>query len=234
MRVGFWNVQRLGNPNPTTERSGARWGFGEATLDAWFRVGEPLEAPRPDVVVLAEVSQNGGQWAAMIQQRWGNALGYTATYVEVGDSVGGVSPCSFMVIARGHPQIISVGSLRRPMIQVIFQNKVIAATHIIANRSKSLEEIFTACAELATSHQPAILIGDMNFPFTAPLDVGGAIAQMGFVRVHPMLQATYNGRDVLDYAWPGPGITNVQAHPPEPRYAEWDFIDHAPIEYVIN
>jgi hypothetical protein len=39
---------------------------------------------------------------------------------------------------------------------------------------------------------------------------------------------------VLDYVWPGPGIAHVQANPPEPRYAEWDVIDHAPIEYVIH
>lgn len=234
-RVGYWNVERIGNPNPSNERSGDRWGFGDSFLDLWFHINEPVDAPRPDIVVLAEVSQGGGAWAAMIQQRWGNALGYSATYVPVRDSIGGVSPCSFMVIARGHPQIIPVGgSLRRPMIQVMFDHKLIAATHILANRNKSLDEIFASCADLRASGQPALLIGDMNFPFTTPLDDGGAMEAMGFARVHPDLQATYNGKDVLDYVWPGRGISHVQPNPPNPLYGEWDVIDHAPIEYVIH
>ncbi|MBZ4334463.1 hypothetical protein [Corallococcus sp. AS-1-12] len=204
----------------------------------------------PSLIFLSEVSQGGGALAEYL----GSAGGYRARYIAAGDRNDNASPCSFIVMWQEelNPEIEIVGvSQRRPMVRVRLRDLTVGGVHIIANSDKAPEEIFGDITELHTEPNPAVLIGDMNFPWTRldkaqPGDsqsLEDEIADLyDWEPVHPRLQATFGKvsetggfrTQILDYLWKSEDISRIDAMPPFPGYNQWTMIDHAPIAYRIH
>jgi hypothetical protein len=226
MIVGYWNIQRASNP------SGARWGYVDSVVTPWI-YGD-LDVPVPDLLVLSEVAQTGGQLAANLNGKFGY---HEARYVPVSDKNGNPSPCSFIVLGpRPLPQVTPVGrSPKRPAVTIDCGELVVAAVHLIAsNRERALDEAFTFCAENAERDgQRTLVIGDMNYDFgklnsfdTRPF------GQLGFEPVSPGMGMTFKSGQVYDYVWVNAGL-RPHPEPPLPTYNRWAIIDHAPIAYEI-
>jgi hypothetical protein len=254
MIVGAWNIQRAAGIASASDRAQARAQWAALHVERWIITSELADNPLPDLMILTEVSQGGGEMAAYFMNR---LPAYEARFVEAGDRNNNVSPCSFLVLWRraiGNVRIVPTGGhSKRPMVKVYCPLGLVAGVHIIAsNREKAEEEILDALTELDNETDHAtMLIGDMNFPWNNLTDrgFGGAASllqqgrDVGFRPIAPGPTPTYGGYDrttgqlrtsTLDYAWFERAITTVAATPPIPGYAAWTTIDHAPIAYDVQ
>lgn len=227
MIVGFWNIQRATN----VERDeGVRAGFMFSVLDDWLTRGRAF-----DILVIAEAAQSGQELVGHLNKRW-EKKGYQANYFPVPNVKGAARPCSFMVVWSGtltNEPTPTGGSTKRPVIIIEAGPLKIGACHIIANRSKAVDEIFTACVEIQ-AQRPCLVIGDMNYPFEEFNSYEQqTFEQADWSRVAPDMTNTFDGKEVLDYAWRNPGIPTITATPPYKDYDQWEIIDHAPIAYEI-
>lgn len=258
MIIGFWNIQRATQLNPRRRQApagapaatgalagagasagaGARAGFVCATLNAWINPSptNPSAPDPPDVLVLCEAAQSGRELIGAFRRFW---PAYDAEYIPVRDRLGGRSPCSFILIAQQglltkRPMPTGASTKRPTIILEVGGMLTIAACHVIANRRKAMDEIFTFCVELGAKHHRALVIGDMNIPFREiPQDDREYMDMVGWEDVEPGMTATFRTGTILDYCWRNEGLQLVNPKPPFPNYNRWAIIDHAPIAYEV-
>lgn len=242
-RIGFWNVQRVGDPE-NVGPAGERAGLVTGSLSRWGL----------DLFVLAEVSQKGDRLAAFLR---GNLPDCTAQYVPVRDKNGNASACSFLV-GFNNRKMTLVGEIetrgatsKRPMVTFVMRiapskrrgrsksklfSLEITGVHIIANRQKSADEVADVLNDLR-GPLPSLVLGDMNLPFENK--VPGINKE--WQKLDPGLKASFQkdrrtrtSRALLDYAFQTGLNGNLRATPPDPGYNDWDTIDHAPIAFTLT
>ena len=124
LKVGFWNVYRCGGTqNPRTQQLLTR-------LGNWF----DDVATRPDVLILAEVTQRGPELASDIVHQ--TQLGSDAYFVDSRDKNDNVSPCSFLVITNGFPvrDAVRLNDAKRPLVVVDAHGLLIFGCHARSSR----------------------------------------------------------------------------------------------------
>jgi len=219
--VGFWNIQRASNP----ERE--RFEFVGSLIEEW--VNGKLDAPAPELLVLAEVTQTGESMAAWLL----GFGGYEAEYIAVGGKKDrdAPSPCSFLVFGRRPlPRARPTGDASvRPMIKLRVGNVTVAALHNAARGEPAKEETLIACEE--NRDGASLILGDINYDLR---DIGSTerreFARYRFAPQDPGMGMTFRSGKVFDYALTNPGVHAV-ARPPVRGYDAWDIVDHAPIAY---
>lgn len=222
MMIGFWNIYR---------KTSYANSMGEYTVDfikQWMK-DTPL-----DVLVLAEVERDYRPFIAHMRKSWPT---YGIEYVPCANSVGAAGPCSFIyLISNMGWRVEPVGNgTQRPILMITTPHLVVAAVHIIANSDEAPDEILTACDELIAREQPGLLVGDMNYPFgDLPRFDQQGLVDRGFARVDPGMGQTFKGGQVLDYAFRGATVGNIEPKPPAPLYDDWVNVDHAPIAYQVT
>ena len=230
MVVVFWNVQRIGNPNPKDEEASARFGL------FWSYFEEM--AAKADLIILCEVSQKGPELALYIKQK----LGFHSTYVAVADANGGASPCAFLVAAKAKaPTVLPVGTAsKRPTIKVTGVGRTVYACHIIAIQGPpAVDEIMDFVTEIDDG---AVILGDMNFPqqkwtLKQYSNEKQYLGDLDLKIVPPLAPFTHQSQSSgkkgsLDYAF-APKGTVCTATAAVAKYDDFDTIDHAPIAYNI-
>ncbi|ATB46562.1 endonuclease/exonuclease/phosphatase family protein [Corallococcus macrosporus] len=248
MIVAYWNTQRASGLESSAEGPQSRCIWCCEQLLRWIHDTVRAHQAVPSLIFLSEVSQGGGPMAAFLSR----VSGYQARYIPAGDRNNNPSPCSYIIMWREelNPRIEVVGaSQKRPVLRVRVRGLTVGGVHIIANRQQAPDEIFGDIAELNQEQQPAVLLGDMNYPWE---QLAGSAYQPGlsgeikdlfdWTPVNPGLLATYGKQkksgalktETLDYLWRSSDVSRIEAIPPIPGYNQWRMIDHAPIAYRIH
>ncbi|QAT85460.1 hypothetical protein EJ065_3900 [Corallococcus coralloides] len=250
MIIAYWNTQRASGLRSRDLEPQARCLWCCQQILQWIIQTINAHQAVPSLIFLSEVSQGGGALAAYL----GSLSGYQARYIAAGDRNNNASPCSFIVmwLEELHPEIEIVGvSQKRPMVRVRLRGLTVGGVHIIANSDKAPDEIFGDITELHGEQNPAVLIGDMNYPWSSldkaqPGNSQSLEDEIDYLYdwepVHPRLHATYGKiletgglrTQVLDYLWKSEDVSRIEAMPPIPGYNQWTQIDHAPIAYRIH
>ncbi|CAM4310153.1 hypothetical protein [Corallococcus exiguus] len=250
MIVAYWNTQRASGLRSRNLEPQARCLWCCQQIVQWIIETIDSHQAMPSLIFLSEVSQGGGELAAYL----GTTSGYQARYFAAGDRNNNASPCSFIVmwLEELKPEIAIIGaSTRRPMVRVKLRDLTVGGVHIIANSDKAPDEILDDIHELEMERRPAVLIGDMNYPWSSldkarhgnPKSLEDEVDYLyDWEPVHPHLQATFGKitetgafrTQLLDYLWKSEDISRIEALPPYPGYNQWTLIDHAPIAYRIH
>ncbi|AWU93288.1 endonuclease/exonuclease/phosphatase family protein [Azospirillum ramasamyi] len=232
MDIGFWNIQRASSWS--TPKAADRYGL----MATW--VAEM--ATRFDLIVLAEVTQNGPALVEKLKttKMWCN-------FVPVANKNGGVSPCSFMVLSKGvKVQAETVGDGKRPLIFIDTGKILIGACHAIATQGEpSKEEILDMLyhlGETAVSNKRsgAVLLGDMNYAIEKWTKFDNVYTE-GWSRCAPCsalnpakpLPQTHKLGRVIDYAWFAGVGGSARSASATDDWTDWDVIDHTPIGFRV-
>ncbi|CAO3420488.1 endonuclease/exonuclease/phosphatase family protein [Azospirillum endophyticum] len=232
MDIGFWNIQRASSWG--TSDAAARYGLMAAWVDEM--------ATRFDLIVLAEVTQNG---PALVKEL--KSTNMWCQFVPVANKKGGVSPCSFMVLSKGvKVEAMAVGDGKRPLIFIDTGDILVGACHTIATQGEpSKEEILDMLAHLGGvaskgKRRGAILLGDMNYAIDKWGSYDLAYAKDWIIRAPckasnaaQALSKTHRLGRVIDYAWLA-GIDGcARAASATHDWTDWDVIDHTPIGFRV-
>ncbi|WP_306030997.1 endonuclease/exonuclease/phosphatase family protein [Stappia sp. MMSF_3263] len=258
LTVGFWNIEKH-NALPAEGQAAfesqmlRRSSFVMRWIERWFA------SSRFDILILAEVAQRrdgGDRFARALANRLSRRIGLLqfdmqgAFHWSEGNG-GRVSPCNFAVIWNNSiPQLAGLGSRVRffwepdwvrPMIILQGQTLAVGGLHAkAARRDLAQQEILGACYFLDELPTRAVLIGDMNIPYSEfPEGAARELANRYWERRPPGLEATHKSRGgryreaVLDYIWHDEGTVLCRPDPPDADYNGWEENDHAPIQYDV-
>lgn len=232
MDIAFWNIQRASSWG--TSDAAARYGLMAAWVDEM--------AKRFDLIVLAEVTQNG---PALVKEM--KSTNMWCQFVPVANKKGGVSPCSFMVLSKGvKVEAMAVGDGKRPLIFIDTGDILVGACHTIATQGEpSKEEILDMLAHLGgvastNKRRGAILLGDMNYAidkwsvFDSAYTKGWTLrAPCKASNAAQALSKTHRLGRVIDYAW----LTGIDGYARAATathdWTDWDVIDHTPIGFRV-
>ncbi len=232
MDIGFWNIQRASSWG--TSNASTRYGLMAAWVDEM--------AKRFDLIVLAEVTQNG---PALVKEL--KSTNMWCNFVPVANKKGGVSPCSFMILSKGvKVDAEAVGDGKRPLIFIDTGDVLVGACHTIATQGEpSKEEILDMLAHLggtasSMKRDGAVLLGDMNYAIEKWSSSDDAYTK-GWSRCAPCsalnpakaLPQTHRLGRVIDYAWFA-GVKGAARSAAEKYdWTDWDVIDHTPIGFRV-
>lgn len=225
MVLGFWNVQRVGNPESKSWQASLRHGLVDSHILPWLG-GNP--SPAPDVLILCEISDSGQKWADEINA----ALG--ATYSAVFLQNPTQANLNFLVVTKGKPSDVGFvgGSGWRPIVHVAYNGFHVAGIHAKADRGEgALASAQDAVTELGSSG--AAVIGDMNLTVDAISDYDRSyFTGAGYDYVLPGYN-THRGKTVLDYIWVNTGSYTAKSLGLI-NWTDWEVIDHAPVMYQLT
>jgi hypothetical protein len=257
-KFAFWNVQRIGNMNPTSEGAAFRVGYFQAVFK------DIITKYRPTFFVCAEVTSLGGN-----MQQWANAQGWFGDYVGEFVAVNhNANPCNFFVAKKKKDSVVYQGSfgsgLQRPYLALSATSGLsVAFAHLKSGGSEKTEdELLTVVTDLASRGIDAIC-GDLNlnfakfFPGNSALKTG--LAQLGYSAVaphndqgavatygkqkwlvtldqtgQPAFTSNYVGKTLDFLVCRTTKLGNVVSTPYAHGGSDFDIIDHAPVLFQIK
>jgi hypothetical protein len=182
-KFAFWNIQRIGNMNPTKGHAQDRVGIFKLMVD------EILKQVKPSFFVLAEVTTLGADitnWLSTLP----SAAGYTGTFHPV---VSTTNPCNYYVIMKNKGTLKDhgvVGSgVQRPYVSLQSTGGLkVAFAHLKSGGSaKTEEELVTFLYNLAGDSDA--LCGDLNLDYHANFggstDLKSEVEDLGFKVMAP-------------------------------------------------